>query len=154
MHLPDPELALSRMAAALAPGGRLLVEDVDFSSFAAVAGHPMAERFDRYWAAAWRHARDVAVFDPHLGARLSSLVEKLGLIDRGEQSLEFRRVGGGTEARMYHQGFVTLGDRYAREADPDETAQIATTLLDPTFSFVDARNVCAWGTRPAAGYWG
>jgi len=154
LHLPDPELALSRMAAALAPGGRLLVEDVDFSTFAAVSGHPAAERFDRYWRAAWRRSGDEASFDPYLGKRLAGLVEKLGLTDRGEQTCEFRRTGGGVEARMYHQGFVTLGHRYAGTVEPEEIAAVAAALLDPTFAFDDARNVGVWGTRPEPGYFG
>ena len=48
MHLPDPIGALRRLVDAVRPGGWLLVEEADGSSFgAADAGHAHAARFDR-----------------------------------------------------------------------------------------------------------
>src|SRR5687767_5144833 len=45
-HLADPSAALRRMAAALRPGGWLLVEDTDLASFMRVS-FPHRERFER-----------------------------------------------------------------------------------------------------------
>src|SRR5437762_2556781 len=45
-HLADPTAALRRMAAALRPGGWILVEDSDLASFLRVS-FPQRERFER-----------------------------------------------------------------------------------------------------------
>ena len=48
LHLADPRQAVRNMAAALRPGGWLLIEDADYVSLvAANPAHPRAARFDR-----------------------------------------------------------------------------------------------------------
>jgi SAM-dependent methyltransferase len=74
-HLPDPAGALEHMRAWLAPGGALVVEDIDFS------GHfsdPDSLAFRRYqeWYCAAVHARGC---DPDIGPRLPGLLRGAGL---------------------------------------------------------------------------
>jgi SAM-dependent methyltransferase len=74
-HLRDPAGALAAMAASLAPGGLLLLQDVDF------AGHlcwPPAPAHDRYLAlyVAAATARGV---DPGIGLKLPAMLAGLGL---------------------------------------------------------------------------
>jgi SAM-dependent methyltransferase len=76
-HLPDPSLALTHVCARLAPGGALVVEDIDFTgSFC----HPDNAAF-------WRYVElytDVVIgrgADPNIGIRLPSLLRATGLAD-------------------------------------------------------------------------
>jgi len=85
-HLNDPAAALTRMAAAVRPGGWLLVEDADYATFdAACPNHPLSPA----WAgAALRLACSLAangVIDPRFGRRLPALLSDLGLVDRGHE---------------------------------------------------------------------
>lgn len=76
-HLPDPAAALQHAIARLAPGGVLMVEDIDFR------GHfcePPSTAFDRYvdlYTAAAR-ARGC---DPNIGPRVPGLLLDAGLAD-------------------------------------------------------------------------
>src|SRR5262249_12077599 len=75
-HLRDPSAALRRMAAALQPGGWLLVEDTDLASFMRVS-FPQRERFE--WAyGKFIEALASAGFQPKLGTRLGDELRTLG----------------------------------------------------------------------------
>jgi SAM-dependent methyltransferase len=76
-HLPDPAATLARMARALRPGGRLVVEDIDI---AAHVHWPPSAAFRRYVElyAATARARGV---DPAIGPRLPGLLLDAGLED-------------------------------------------------------------------------
>jgi SAM-dependent methyltransferase len=156
LHLSDPMLALRRMVSALRPGGLLLVEDADFSSLAAVPGHPQAAAFDRL-VGLWRAGYPAdASFDPWFGARLPALLAELGLVERGHEALRFVRTGGSAEAEVHAKGIEALRSGVLARTFPpgtDLTAAIEA-LRDPTFSFVDSLNVGAWGRRPMPGYLG
>jgi SAM-dependent methyltransferase len=76
-HLPDPAAAVANIAAQLAPGGVLVVEDIDFR------GHfcdPEVPSFRRYvdWYTRVVQARGC---DPNIGARLPGLLRGAGLSD-------------------------------------------------------------------------
>lgn len=78
-HLTDPALALRTIAGRLAPGGVLMVEDIDFR------GHfcePECAAFDRYvdWYTRAVQARGA---DPNIGPRLPGLLAGAGLADVG-----------------------------------------------------------------------
>jgi SAM-dependent methyltransferase len=76
-HLPKPEQALANMWARLAPGGVLVVEDIDCS------GHfcqPPSTAFDRYVDLYSKAARARGC-DPDIGRRLPGLLRAAGLND-------------------------------------------------------------------------
>jgi SAM-dependent methyltransferase len=71
-HLADPDAALALIHAAIRPGGRLVVEDVDFAGHFC---HPPSAAFDRYVAlyqAAARRRKADANIGPSLPARLAA----------------------------------------------------------------------------------
>lgn len=154
-HLPAPGRALARMVGALRPGGWLLVEDADFTSFgAADPEHPLAATFDRLTRAMLDHIA-VDFMEPYFGARLPQLVDGLGLIERGDEALSFVRQGGSPEARFIaysgepaRSGLLKLG------VAPAELDAVLVAMDDPSFTFVDSLNVAAWGRRPLPPYLG
>jgi SAM-dependent methyltransferase len=152
MHLPDPWRALRRMAAAVRPGGWLLVQELDFGSFGACdPGHPRAAEFDRIARATCAAVRAVEFFDPCFGRRVHALVEELRLegIGYGETTLNGR--GGGSVARncrlrqdLLRGPLVATG--VLTEEDFDE---LGRAYDDPSFWFVGFTVFAAWGRRPA-----
>jgi len=156
LHLSDPMRALRRMAAALCPGGMLLVEDADFATMAAGPGHPAAADFDRLMRAWVDFFGRNGTLDAGIGRTLPVLLDELGLVDRGSESLEFRRTGGSPEAELFAQGFELARDGVLPGEFPPGTdfAPVIGALRDPEFGFVDSLNVGAWGRRPRLGYLG
>jgi len=76
-HLPDPELALSYLCSRLAPGGALVVEDIDFTGCFCYPENAAYRRFVQLYS-------DAVVGrggDPNIGIRLPSLVRATGLAD-------------------------------------------------------------------------
>src|SRR5262245_537260 len=75
-HLPDPALALTHMCGRLAPGGALVVEDIDFTgSFC----YPDNAAFRRY-VQLYTDAVIGRGGDPNIGIRLPTLLRATGLI--------------------------------------------------------------------------
>src|SRR5205823_7628565 len=76
-HVSNPSAALNRMAAALRPGGWLLVEDSDLASFQRVS-FPHRERFERAYGK-FLEALSAGGFQPRLGVRLGDELRAAGL---------------------------------------------------------------------------
>ena len=74
IHLPDPDVVLKRLAAALKPGGWLVCEELDGT----------AEVTLKTYAAMRRLREDVGA-DPHYGRRLFARFRSLGLTDLGAE---------------------------------------------------------------------
>jgi ubiquinone/menaquinone biosynthesis C-methylase UbiE len=147
-HLPDPAAAVQHMRAWLAPGGTLVVEDIDF------AGHfcyPDSDAFRRYqdlYCAVVR-ARGC---DPDIGPRLPGLLADAGLDDVRVHVVQ----PAGLEGEVTVVAALTLEN----VADAVVQAQIATReeldrTIDELYEFARAdgtllslpRIVQAWGTR-------
>jgi SAM-dependent methyltransferase len=156
-HLPEPGAAVARLAAALRPGGRLLVEEADYVSLAAAdPGHPAAAEFDRLAARAFPrpvpgHPTADHLFDAHLGRRLPGLLTRSGLVDVGHDVAVAVRRGGSPAAEFLRRSI--LAARVAVPAlVPDDDGPpldlVPDALRDPSFVFLDAAAVAAWGRRP------
>jgi SAM-dependent methyltransferase len=157
LHLPKPEQALARMADALRPGGWLLVEDADFTSFrAAQSGHPMRAHFDRVTTRMFGCYAGDKQMDIWFGRRLPGLMDALGLVARGDEVLEFQRVGGGPVAELFRQSFEQMRSFLVSEGQlrEEEFEQVQAALVDPDFTFIDSLNVASWGRRSQLGYLG
>lgn len=157
LHLPDPEAALTRMAKALRPGGALLVEDTDFTSFgAADPSHPRSANFDELARSMRSLPQRSRRYDPFLGRRLAALVDGLGLAEREDEALEFSRSGGSPEAQFLARSIEQTRPEIARagHATAAELYDVLAALADPSFSFVDSLNVASWGRRPVPDFLG
>jgi SAM-dependent methyltransferase len=78
-HLPDPARALACARSRLAPGGVLIVEDIDF------AGHFCHPQSDAFWQYVEWYSQAVRAkgADPNIGPRLPGLLRDTGLLDVG-----------------------------------------------------------------------
>ena len=147
-HLPDPARALGVMAAAVRPGGWLLVEDADYCSLvAADPAHPRAPRFDAIMPRLFALIAAGRAFDPFFGRRLPGLAESAGLAAAGHEAIACHRRGAGSAAEVLARSLELTRNRALRDdaVSPGEFDAVLSALRDPSFSFVDAMSVAAWG---------
>jgi SAM-dependent methyltransferase len=151
MHLADPTLALARLAAAVRPGGWLIVEEADFGfSGSGDPWHPRAAAFDRTWQALQTDSLPGAAIDRAFGRRLPALLAGLGLREVLHEEESVIAPGGGPAAhycRMSHQlaRGPAVDSGVVTEAD-FETLNRAYD--DPSFCFIPFAVVGAWGRAP------
>ncbi len=149
-HLHDPTQGLRRMVDAVRPGGWLLVEEFDVSSFVATdAGHPRAAAFDRRMRMLRGTLQDTGSMDPTLGRRLPALLEEFGVHDLGHEGVTLIGRGGAPIARLARMTCELMRDRFVgvgglTAADFDE---LDRDFDDPSFWFVGFTSFGAWG-RP------
>ena len=74
-HLPDPAGALAAMAASLAPGGLLLLQDADIAGHFCYPPSPAHDRYLELYAA----AATARGGDPGIGPKLPAMLVDLGL---------------------------------------------------------------------------
>jgi SAM-dependent methyltransferase len=152
-HLPDPGRALGVMAAAVRPGGWLLAEDADYCSLvAADPAHPLSPRFDAIMRKILAFIAAGRAFNPFFGRCLPRLAESAGLADAGHEAIACHRQGAGSAAEMLARSLERTCNRTLRDGavSPGEFAAVLSALWDPSFSFVDALSVAAWGQPSSA----
>jgi SAM-dependent methyltransferase len=149
-HLPERDLALKRLVAALAPGGVLILEDFDWSSLAARPG-PGAELFGRV-CVALLNLMEANGYTPWFGRRLPGLLAEAGLERLGAEGRTMIGLPGTAAATWFplnfesvRDGLVARGD--ITEAELDDMIALCST---PGFSWQYPVLVAAWGWRPAA----
>ena len=74
--LPEPEASIARVAAALAPGGRLAV--MDYCNYRGIGTEPRSDRFDRVFRAVYQSVAD-AGGSLDIGGRLPAIFRASGL---------------------------------------------------------------------------
>jgi SAM-dependent methyltransferase len=149
-HLPNPQEGLRRLVDAVRPGGWLLVEELDASSFKATdPGHTRAEAFDRRMRALRGVLQANGPIDPTFGRRLPALLERLGVQELGHEGATLIGRGGAPVARFAQMSCALLRDRCVgagalTAADFDE---LHRDYSDPSFWFVGFTSFGAWGRR-------
>lgn len=145
-HLPDRAEALRRAVSTLAPGGRLIVEDLDWSSTGPVVP---SEAFSRAVAAVLG-LMEKAGYDPFYGRRLLGELESAGLVEvEGEGRSRI------LDANSPGVSFYRLSLEAVREplvssgalAESDVEAALALFGV-PGFRVMTPTLVAAWGRRP------
>jgi SAM-dependent methyltransferase len=149
-HLDEPEVALTRMASSLRPGGWLLVEDADYITLEATCpDHPLTPA----WTRAARRIIETKAFDsfvdPHLGRRLPDLLAKLGLHERSHEGTVRVHQGGSPSAEFLRHSFAAwrAGFETAIVIDDADLDGLISAFGDPSFSFVDSISYAAWRRR-------
>ncbi|MBW2273770.1 MAG: methyltransferase domain-containing protein [Deltaproteobacteria bacterium] len=154
MHLSQPEEVLRRFAAALKPGGWLVVEEGDFGSFAAVdPSHPGAGDFDRVTRSMWDFLSQHDLMDGYFGRKLAGLFERTGLEAVGNEGFVHADRGGSPLARFWQLSIDVPGSELLTKAGVVTRPQIDAVLGllgDPAFEFVGTTLYAAWGRKPLA----
>ncbi len=152
VHMSDPEQAVARLAAAVRPGGWLLIEEADFSMFrASDAHHPGAEAFDRSVRRILDAIRSAGIYDACLGHRTPLFVERLGFEHAGHDCHPFMARGGDDAGgKFWSLTFPLSGPALvaAGAVGQDDLDHVLACLADPDFRFIAGVLFGAWGRRP------
>src|ERR1700733_8019855 len=147
-HLPDRRAVLSKLAAALRPGGQLVAEEMDFVSVVADADQPGGQAFN----AAVASSNDVLRargFDPEGGRGLLAGLAAAGLADIGTEGYVRLWPGGSPGATAWQLTFEQLrGEMAALGLDDAVIASAIEACQDPCFTFMSQVTMTAWGQLP------
>ncbi|WP_051798783.1 class I SAM-dependent methyltransferase [Catenuloplanes japonicus] len=147
-HLPARAEVTARLAAALRPGGVLVLEDTDTAS---LFSHPDREGFlGRAKRAAYR-TMAVAGYDPRCGLRDAALLTGAGLVDVRTEARAHVVTGGTPQSRWYalwlrHLAPAMLG---AGDLEAHELDAALAELDDPANSWLSQVMISASARRPA-----
>ena len=148
-HLPNPALVLRRLAAALRPGGWLLVEDADFISFISVSA-PHPELFQRA-APRFIEAMTSAGYQPYFGRRLGREMRNLGLsqVRMEGRTGEWNCSDGNASGALFKLTFERLRDRVvqAGSLSAEDIDQFLTDIQSPDFTGIGPISFAAWGQK-------
>lgn len=154
-HLREPELAVSRMAEAVKPGGWLLIEEIDNSACPASDGSdPFADTFYKFRQDCQELTRTRGILDPEFGRRLRPLLDGLQFEAVGSEGVNWIVRGGEPLARFTQMAYQT-GLHLVSEYTPAEVRireslnDIERLLGDPSFYYVSGTLFSAWGRKPA-----
>jgi SAM-dependent methyltransferase len=148
-HLPARDAVVDRLVEALSPGGWLLLEDYDWTSYGA---EPGSEATDRVTQAVLGLMKG-AGFDPYFGRRLLGELETRGLKETGAEGRSLVMSGGHPGIAFYRFSLLSLRDPLVSsgavtEADVEEVlAEIDRedrTLISPVM-------IAAWGRSSPGG---
>ncbi len=153
VHVPDRAQALARMAAALRPGGWLVVEEADpaLQPLVCPADRGAAEQRANRLKAEFRRLLAARGVDLAYGRTLPRRLRELGLVDVSADA--WFPLTGPACAELERATVEQIRDRLITEADVP-AAEIAEHLAAVTGSALDLATsplVSAWGRRPPEG---
>jgi hypothetical protein len=147
MHLNEPTRALRKMAAALKPGGWLLVEEPDDTAAGPVdVSYPGAQRVADVNRSMLDALKANGIMDPYIGRRLRDLFVPLDLEHVQCEGVSWLHCGGDVAAQL-ERATLTLHVQAGRFS-PADAASYEQMLGDPSFTFVDGAWFGAQGQRP------
>jgi SAM-dependent methyltransferase len=148
-HLPEPSAALRRMAAAVRPGGWLLVEDTDLASFLRVS-FPHRARFERAYAK-FLEALKSAGFQPTLGVRLGDELRAIGLHEVWLKGItgEWTAAGDHPVGKVYWMTIERMRERMVQAGllTNEEVDQLLADIRSPEFHAITGIHCAAWGRK-------
>ena len=155
VHMPDPERTVARLAAAVRPGGWLLIEEADFSMFRASDAHyPGADRFDRSVRRLLDAIGGAGIWDEALGHRTPLFVERLGFERTGHHCAPFMARGGDAPGgKFWSLTFPLSGPALVAQGvvDQHDLDHVLACLEDPAFRFIAGVLFGAWARRAQSG---
>jgi SAM-dependent methyltransferase len=142
LHLRRRDEVLGKLAAALRPGGLLLIEEDDVFSIKALAEGPYRDAWE-----AFLEVTDRAGVDPTWARDLPRRLTRLGLldVDAAVDTQLFR--GGSVAAQMWSLTWLQVREE---AADQDAIDRGRAVLEEPARWFYGPAKVIAWGRRPGA----
>lgn len=149
-HLPERELVLGRLTQALAPGGWLLVEALDYAS--AVPVSALGAALHAHTQATRLRLMAEAGLDPAYGRVVPAALGALGLSEVGAEGRAYLMEGGSPGARWFR---LSLQQLRGRLVGPDklsdgEVDRMLALFEDPAWSALSPLTIATWGRRQAA----
>ena len=143
LHIPTRHEVLARLVNALKPGGWLLCEDTDFSTF----GSPFAAV--RRVAAAMIQFLESQGADPNYGRRLFGDLRAMGLLDVGAEGRVYMMRGGHPSSVLPRLTFERIRDPIVASgaASKTEFDEALALLNDPEMAVMSPVMMAAWGRR-------
>ena len=176
-HLPEPSQALSRLAAAVRPGGWLLVEDTDLATRRHFSC-PHPQRVERAYLK-FIEAMNSAGFQPTYAKRLADELRQRGFqgvqfvcpipvgfafpeelralgLEPSEQKhfpkkVDWNAAGDQGIGKVYRMTFERLRERVTKAGllTTEEVDQFLADIQSPEFGAVTGFHCAAWGRKPA-----
>lgn len=150
--LTDPHAGLAQMAAALKPGGCLIVEDMDFLPVAPDPrlGQDTQDLFCRVVDAHLTVLAAQHAFDPYFGRRTAACLADAGLASIGSAGRLGIWQGGQPGGRVLQLTLIQLRDQLAASGlvTAGEVDSVIDLCGDPRLRFMSQATVAAWGYRP------
>jgi SAM-dependent methyltransferase len=133
IHQTDPRGVLQAMLRALRPGGRLVLEEPDFTMARALAGSPRRRAAFARVNRAIENMFERRGMDPGFGARLPELLHELGLESLVADGAAPIDRGGGPVAAMMAMSTGALRERYLETglANADDLDGYLAVAADP-----------------------
>jgi SAM-dependent methyltransferase len=146
-HLADPDAALRRMVAALAPGGWILVEEVDFGLLE-LSGAPESARASGVLHDIFTRWTAAGVVDPYLGRRVPGLVGALGLDGLAVDAFIGAGVPGHSAYESFRQGWpMVRAGAAATGVVEDDLRCLDRAFATSTFAVTGAF-FAGWAKKP------
>jgi SAM-dependent methyltransferase len=150
-HLANRAAALRSMAAALAGGGWLLLEETDSASWLPVpeASAAAAALFTR-WTQAFITLCQSTGVDPYSGRRGVGDLRALGLREVDAEGRVYIVRGGSPPAEVWRLTAEQVCPRITASGylSEDEMTQILALLADPSFAWMEGLVMATWGRKP------
>jgi SAM-dependent methyltransferase len=151
VSLKEPEKALKRMAAAVRPGGWLIIEEDDYGSILSTdLTNPAAAPFVAFWRGGIDNLRKMRILDPLIGRQVRRFVEQLGFTDVGQEgSTRINR--GGDPMAQWDAATLQMTGKPAVAAGmitQEQFDSILSLFRDPTFYYLGLTMFSAWGRKP------
>lgn len=151
IHVPDYEIALSKMLAALRPGGWIVLEEPDFSASRGIAGEAAQLAAMQHINHAIHLMYESRGMDDALGRKLLPLLQTRGLCDLSMENDAPVSAGGSGLAKMMAMSARQLRDKYlatgvVSETDLQRYGQLAE---DPQSRAVYYATVAVTGQKQA-----
>ena len=143
-HVPGRDVALARMVAALAPGGRLLVEDIVMPH---PATYPPLRPWERALAAMEAGLRGAGA-DPYVGLQFPSLLAAAGLRDVGCDARVPVMRSGTPSIEFVSLSIEQVGPRLVQAGalTADDLQAVLAALRGPGYTMTAAIMIASWGT--------
>jgi ubiquinone/menaquinone biosynthesis C-methylase UbiE len=152
MHMADPVGVLHRFMRTLKPGGWVLAEECDATTWAAADDcHPLAQTHNATVRKIFEFWRTTGVMDCFIGRSLPALLKKAGLAEIDYEGIA-RTIGGGYAWAQYMEKSFQRTDEMLLAQGVLTRSEIADrrrSFEDPTFYFRDLLFDASWGRRAA-----
>ena len=150
MHLNEYKKALNKMSSALKPGGWLLIEELDYTTYAANDDNdPGVVFINNYNKQRSDLLKKKGIVDPYFGRHVRSIIDGLGLINVGSKGVTDTYRGGETYARWNLATGRTAYQRNLEENEDTFKAREYAILMntDSSFYWTAPTFFSAWGRK-------